>query len=355
MHDRFLRACRREPVDRPPLWIMRQAGRYLPEYRALRARADFLTICRTPELSVEAALQPLRRFPLDAAIVFSDILLPLEAFGVRLAFSPGPRIAEPVRRRADVDRLAARPAGEAVPFVGQTVRLLRRELDGKTPVLGFCGAPLTLAAYLVQGEGKDGFGLLKQLLYADPAAVLALLDKLTAAMADYLRLQIDAGANAVQVFDSWAGVLGAAEYRRVALPFVQRLVQEAKATGVPVIYFINAAPHLVEAAADSGADVLGVCWRSPLDEVAARTGARVALQGNLDPHVLFASPAVVRLEAARVMDRMRGRPGHIMNLGHGILPDTPLAGVEALVEAVHAAGRVQAHGAPGADTRAREA
>jgi uroporphyrinogen decarboxylase len=337
--DRFLRACRREPVDRPPLWIMRQAGRYLPEYRALRERVDFLTLCRTPELSVEAALQPLRRFPLDAAIVFADILLPLEAFGVRLAFVPGPRIAEPVRRRADVDRLVARPAAEAVPFVGQAVRLLRRELDGKTPVIGFCGAPLTLAAYLVQGEGRDGFSALKQLLYADPFAMLALLDKLTTAMADYLRLQIDAGAAAVQVFDSWAGILGVAEYRRVALPSVQRLVRVVKATGVPVIYFINAAPHLVEAAAESGADVLGVCWRAPLDEVARRAGEHVALQGNLDPHVLFASPAVVRLEAARVLDRMHGRPGHVMNLGHGILPDTPIAGVEALVEAVHAASR----------------
>jgi uroporphyrinogen decarboxylase len=335
MSDRFLRACRREPVDRTPLWIMRQAGRYLPEYRELRSRVDFLTLCRTPELVVEATLQPLRRFPLDAAIVFSDIMTPLEAFDCRMTFSPGPKIAEPIRSREQVERLRARPAAEAVPFVGEALRLLRRELDGKTPVIGFCGAPFTLAAYLVQGEGKEGFAAMKHLIFQDPTTAELLLEKLTLAMSDYLRMQIASGAQAVQIFDSWAGILGVAEYRRFALPFVQRLVDSVSDLGAPVIYFANAAPHLLELTSQCGADVLGVCWRTPLDIVAGMVGDDLALQGNLDPHALFARPDDVRRMATDVMDRMAGRRGHIMNLGHGILPETPIAGVEALIAAVH--------------------
>jgi uroporphyrinogen decarboxylase len=336
MTDRFLRACRRQPVDRTPLWLMRQAGRYLPEYRAVRAEVDFLTLCRTPELAVEVSLQPLRRFPLDAAIIFSDILLPLEALGVRMSFNPAPKIAEPVRTRAQVDALAPRPMAEAVPFVGQALTLLRRELEGKTPVIGFCGAPFTLAAYLVQGEGKEGFGALKALIYREPATVEALLETLTAAMVDYLRLQIAAGAQAVQIFDSWAGVLDPSTFERFALRWVRQIVDGVRDLDVPVIYFVNGGPHLLEAAATSGAGVLGVCWRTPLDQAAARVGPHLALQGNLDPHALFAAPAEVARLAMDVLTRMAGRPGHIMNLGHGILPETPIASVHALVEAVAA-------------------
>jgi len=335
MADRFLRACRREPVDRTPIWIMRQAGRYLPEYRALRQRVDFLTLCRTPELAAEATLQPLRRFPLDAAILFSDILLPLQALGVEMAFTPGPTIAEPLRTRAQIDALAPRPAGEAVPFVAEAVRLLRRELDGRTPLIGFCGAPFTLACYLVQGRGKEGFGVAKTMLYREPATLEHLLSTLALAMTDYLTLQIRAGAQAVQIFDSWAGILGLEEYRRFALPYVKAIVDGVRPLGVPVIYFVNDGPHLHEAAASAGADVLGVCWRAPLDDVARRVGPRVALQGNLDPHVLFADPVEVAQQAAAVLARVAGRPGHIMNLGHGILPETPIASVEALIAAVH--------------------
>ncbi len=335
MTDRFLRACRREPVDRTPLWIMRQAGRYLPEYRELRQRVDFLTLCKTPDLAAEATLQPLRRFPFDAAILFSDILLPLEGLGHRVTFSPGPTLAEPIRTRAQVDAIHARPAAESVPFVAQTIRLVRRELRGRTPLIGFCGAPFTLAAYLVQGDATDGFGALKSMLYGDAETLERLLSKLAAAMIDYLRLQIEAGAEAVQIFDSWAGLLGLDEYRRFALPFVRAIVDGVRDGGAPIIYFVNAGPHLLDAAAEAGSDVLGVCWRTPLDVVARRVGNDVALQGNLDPHVLMADPAVVRRRAADVLDRMAGRSGHIMNLGHGILPDTPLASVEALVRAVH--------------------
>ena len=337
MNDRFLRACRREPVDRTPLWIMRQAGRYLPEYRALRQKVDFLTLCKTPELAVEASLQPLRRFPLDASIIFSDILLPLEALGCQMTFSPGPKLAEPVRTRAQVDALVPRPSAECLPFVAEAIRLLRRELDGRTPVIGFCGAPFTLAAYLVQGEGKEGFGAVKTMLYREPATLERLLERLSVQMTDYLGLQIEAGAQAVQIFDSWAGLLGPDEYERFALGPVRAIIDGLRDRGVPIIYFVNGGPHLLELAAGAGADVLGLCWRTPLDAAAARLGPAVALQGNLDPHVLFAEPAVVRRQALDVLARMAGRPGHVMNLGHGILPDTPIASVEALVEAVHAA------------------
>jgi uroporphyrinogen decarboxylase len=335
MNDRFLRACRREPVDRTPLWIMRQAGRYLPEYRALRSQHDFLTVCRTPELAMEVTLQPLRRFPLDAAILFSDILVPVEALGVPMTFSPGPTLAEPIRTRAQVEALTLRPAAEVVPYVAEAVRMLRRELDGRTPLIGFCGAPWTLAAYLVEGRGKEGFSAVKTMLYRDPATLGRLLETLAAGMADYLALQIRAGAQAVQIFDSWAGLLGPAAFRQFSLPFVRHIVDEIRPLGVPIIYFVNAAPHLLEIAAESGADVLGLCWRTPLDEAARRVGPSVALQGNLDPHVLFAGADVVRREATAVLDRVAGRPGHIMNLGHGIMPETPVASVEALVEAVH--------------------
>jgi len=262
-------------------------------------------------------------------------MLPLDAFGIPMTFSPGPKIAEPLRSRAQVDALSARPAAEAVPFVAEAIRLLRRELDGRTPLIGFCGAPFTLAAYLVQGEGKEGFGAVKRLMFHEPATLEVLLEKLAAAMVDYLRLQIEAGVQAVQIFDSWAGILGASEYARFALPFVTRMVEGVRDLGVPIIYFINGAPHLIEAAASGGADVLGVCWRTPLDQVAARVGPEIALQGNLDPHVLFAEAPVIRERVIAVLDRVAGRPGHVMNLGHGILPDTPISSVETMVETVH--------------------
>jgi uroporphyrinogen decarboxylase len=347
VNDRFLKACRREPVDRTPLWIMRQAGRYLPEYRALRQKVDFLTLCKTPELAVEASLQPLRRFPLDASIIFSDILLPLEALGCAMTFNPGPKLATPIRTPDQVEALTPRPSAEAVPFVAEAIRLLRRELDGRTPVIGFCGAPFTLAAYLVQGEGKEGFGAVKTMLYREPATLERLLDRLTLQMTDYLRLQIDAGAQAVQIFDSWAGLLGPVEYERFALGPVRRIIDGLRDRGAPVIYFVNGGPHLIDAAATAGADVLGLCWRTPLEKAAERLGPDVALQGNLDPHVLFADPAEVRRQASGLLARMAGRPGHVMNLGHGILPETPIASVEALIDAVHAAsGRAPEEAAP---------
>ena len=317
---------------------MRQAGRYLPEYRELRQRVDFLTLCKTPELAAEASLQPIRRFGFDASIVFSDILIPVEAIGCPLSFDPGPRLATPIRTREQVNALSAAPMEEVVPYVGQAIAILRRELDGKVPVIGFCGAPFTLAAYMVEGEGRQGFGEVKKLMFREPATLTHLLEKLADGMADYLNFQIRSGAQALQVFDSWAGILSREDYRAFALPAVQRLVRGVKRGDVPLIYFAPAAGHTLADAVATGADVLGVCWRTPLDEARRLTGGRVALQGNLDPHALFAVPAVVRERANAVLDAAGDAPGHIMNLGHGILPETPIASVEALVETVAARG-----------------
>ncbi|MGQ0703123.1 MAG: uroporphyrinogen decarboxylase [Gemmatimonadales bacterium] len=338
MNERFLRACRRVPVDRPPIWLMRQAGRYLPEYRALRERVDFLTLCKTPELAVEASLQPLRRFPLDAAIVFSDILIPVEPMGCALSFNPGPRVDPPIRSLTQVEALRLPDMADAVPFVGEAIALLARELDGKVPVIGFAGAPFTLAAYLVEGQGGNGFETSKALLRSEPETFRLLLDRLANAITDYLAMQIHAGAQAVQLFDSWAGILSPGEYRDLALPAAQRVIQALRPLGVPVIYFaVKAGPFLEEAAA-TGADVLGVCWRTPLAEVRRRLGDRVALQGNLDPHVLLDGPAATRAGTQAVLDSAGRAPGHIMNLGHGILPNTPIVSVAAMVETVLAAG-----------------
>ena len=339
MNDRFLRALRCKPVDRPPLWIMRQAGRYLPEYRALKEKHDFLTLCRTPELAVEASLQPIRRFPLDAAIVFSDILTPLEAMGVPITFDPGPHIAEPLRTRVQIEALHAAPMAEIVPYVGEALRLLRHELADRVPVIGFCGAPFTLAAYLVEGRGKEGFGAVKDLMMREPATLTLLLEKLADAMADYLRFQIRSGAQAVQIFDSWAGILSPADYRHFALPAVQRLVHKLGPSHAPAIYFAPAAGHVLEDSAGSGADALGVCWRTPLAEARRRLGGRFALQGNLDPHALFGTPEQVRARTLAVLEDAGDMPGHVMNLGHGILPETPIASVEALIETVAACER----------------
>ena len=338
MNDRFLRACRREPVDRTPLWIMRQAGRYLPEYRALRERVSFLDLCRTPELAVEASLMPIRRFDLDAAILFSDIFVPVAAMGAPVTFEPGPTFARPIRTRDDVRALHVPKMAKVVPFVGEAVARLARELAGQKPLIGFCGAPFTLAAYLVEGRSGEGFDQIQSLMFREPATLRELLDKLADAMADYLKLQIDSGAQAVQLFDTWAGLLSPDEYRVFALPAVRRILERLGERTVPVIYFALAAPHLVELAASSGADVLGVCWRVPLDEARRRTGGRVALQGNLHPHALLAGPEVTRARALEVLRSAGEEPGHILNLGHGILPATPIESVEALIQVVRERG-----------------
>ena len=332
--DRFLRACRREKVDRPPLWIMRQAGRYLPEYRALREHVTFLELCRTPELAVEASLQPLRRFPLDAAIIFSDILVPLEAAGVAMTFDPGPRIAVPLRERRDVEAWTPPPMAEAAAHVGKAIGMLRREVGDRHAVLGFAGAPWTLAAYWVEGANREGFPRIRAMLHGDAATLDRLLEKLADLVADHLAFQLRSGADAVQIFDTWASLLSPEDYRRVVVPALRRVIDRLPEERGPVIYFAPGAPHLLDDIATLGADVIGLCWRSSLRD-ARRRFPNVALQGNLDPAVLRAAPPHVRLRVREVLEAGAG-PGHIMNLGHGILPDTDIAAVHALVETVHA-------------------
>jgi uroporphyrinogen decarboxylase len=310
---------------------MRQAGRYLPEYRQLRARHDFLTVCRTPQLAAEVTLQPIRRFGFDAAILFSDIMMPLESMGVKLAFNPGPIIDSPIRSRKDVDALIVPEEGAVTPFVGEAVRLLRQQLP--VPLIGFAGAPLTLAAYLVEGKGSKDFARLRAFLYQEPEAASLLLDKLAVTMVRYLRMQVSCGAQAVQLFDSWAGLLDPDTYEKFALPAVQKVLAGVADLGVPRIYFANDAQALLPTLRQVPAEVLGVDWRMPLGEVRRLTDDRFVLQGNLDPALLFAGPEVVTGRVRALLEQTQGQR-HIMNLGHGIMPDTPIQSVQALVDTV---------------------
>jgi uroporphyrinogen decarboxylase len=333
--DRFLRALRGEPVDTTPVWIMRQAGRYLPEYRATRAKAgDFLTLCKTPELACEVTLQPIDRLGVDAAILFSDILIPLDPMGMKLGFpNEGPRL-EPVRDEAGVRALRVPNAEETMPFVMDAVRLIRRALDGKVPLIGFAGAPFTMLTYAVEGQTGKQFAETKKLLYTAPAVAHQLLQKLTDTVADYLAAQIRAGAQVVQLFDSWVGQLAPEDFRAFAAPYVKKLVDTLKPLGAPLIYFANDGGSLLADAARLGADALGVDWRTPLDEARARTGDGVTLQGNLDPCLLFGPVAEIERRADDVLARAGGKR-HVFNLGHGILPGTPPEHAVALVEHVH--------------------
>jgi uroporphyrinogen decarboxylase len=313
---------------------MRQAGRYLPEYREVRERHDFLEVCRTPELATRVTLQPIERFGLDAAILFSDILVPAEALGVDVRFEPGPVIDAPIRTAADVERLHAVDFEERLGYVFDAVRMIRRELAGRAPLIGFAAAPLTLAVYLVEGGGSKSYDSFKSLLYGDPATARRLMEVLADATARYLRAQIEAGAQAIQLFDTWAGLLRPDVYREFDLPFVQTVMQRLEGLGVPRIYFALDGAHLFDEIRGCGADVLGVDWRTPLDVADARLGHAFALQGNLDPGVLLATPAAVRDAARRILESGRGLRGHVFNLGHGISPTTPVENVAALVELV---------------------
>lgn len=336
--DRFLKAIRGEAVDTTPIWIMRQAGRYLPEYRATRAKAgDFLTLCKTPELACEVTLQPIDRIGVDAAILFSDILIPLEPMGVPLAFpDEGPRLS-PVRDEAGIDKLRVPDPDAEFPFVMDAIRLIRRALDGRVPLIGFAGAPFTMLTYVVEGQTGKQFAETKKLLFGNPKAAHKLLQKLADTVAVYLAAQVKAGAQTVQIFDSWVGQLGPEDFRTFAAPYVQQIVDKLKPLGAPIIYFANDGGSLLGDAAKLGADALGVDWRTPLDEARARTGDGVTLQGNLDPCLLFAPIPEIERRTADVLARAGGKR-HIFNLGHGILPGTPPEHAEALVEIVHRLG-----------------
>ncbi len=331
----FMKACRRERAAYTPVWLMRQAGRYQREYRDLRAKVSFLELCRTPELAAEVTLMAVDQLGVDAAIIFADILLIAEPLGVGVSFNKGdgPRIGRPVRSREDVDRLREMDA-DALGYVYDAVRLTRRALKPSVPLIGFCGAPFTLASYLIEGGHSQHFVETKSLMYRDTGAWRALMERLVRASAGYLNGQIAAGAQAVQLFDTWAGVLNERDYREYVLPHVTALI-EAVRPRVPVIYFGVNTATLLSAMKESGCDVLGMDWRVDLAATWAAVGHDVAVQGNLDPAVLLTTPSQIQQRAHAILDSVAGRPGHIFNLGHGILPETPVDHVMALVDAVH--------------------
>jgi uroporphyrinogen decarboxylase len=335
---RLLKALAGEPVDTTPIWIMRQAGRYLPEYRATRQKAgDFLTLCKTPELACEVTVQPVERLGVDAAILFSDILIPIEKMGVPLAFpDEGPRL-QPVRDAAGIAALRVPDPDEEMPYVMEAVRLIRRALDGEVPLIGFAGAPFTLLTYVVEGKTGKQFTDTKRLLFGAPDQAHALLAKLTDTVAAYLAAQVRAGAQVVQLFDSWVGQLAPEDFAVFAAPYVKAVIERVRPLGARVIYFANDGATLLAQAAGLGADALGVDWRLPLDQARRLVGPQLTLQGNLDPAVLFAPPSVIEARARDVLARAGGP--HIFNLGHGIQPPTPPEHAEALVELVHRHGR----------------
>jgi uroporphyrinogen decarboxylase len=334
----FLAACRRQPVPHRPIWIMRQAGRYLPEYRALRAKVDFATLTRRADLAAEVTLQPLERFELDAAIIFSDIMTPLQGMGIALDFEPGPVVRDPIRSDAQVEALPQLLPQRDVPFVLETVRLVRASVPRAAPVIGFAGAPFTLLCYLVCGRPSKEFAAARAFLYAQPDTAQRLLTRLSDAMAAYLAAQAAAGAQALMLFESWAGLLALPEYTRFALPAVRRTLAALRGSGVPLIYYVNQGSALTSALADLDVDVIGVDWRSSLAEVRRTLGNGKAVQGNLDPAALFAPPAELERHASAVLDAAGDAPGHIFNLGHGIWPDTDPDAVARLVDYVHERG-----------------
>jgi uroporphyrinogen decarboxylase len=335
MSDRFLRACRREPVDRTPVWFMRQAGRYMAEYRALRQKHSLLQLCRTPELAVEVTLQPIRAFGFDAAILFSDLLVPLAPMGIPFDFQAGegPVVEKPVRSAADVDALRRFEPREELGMVLEAIRLLRGALS--VPLIGFAGAPFTLASYAIEGGHSSNFAKTKGLMYGEPATWHRFAALLAEIVADYLRAQVEAGAQAVQVFDSWIGALDEGDYREFVLPHVRRIFDGLADLDVPTIHFGTGTAHLLRVQREAGGTVIGVDWRTPLDEGWRLAGDGVAVQGNLDPTLLFAPRERLLSRVDDVLRRAAGRPGHVFNLGHGILPGTPTDAVRAVVDHVH--------------------
>jgi uroporphyrinogen decarboxylase len=353
-NDRFLRALRREPVDATPVWLMRQAGRYLPEYRATRAQAgSFMGLATNPELACEVTLQPLRRFELDAAILFSDILTIPDAMGLGLSFAEGegPRFARPVRTAADIAKLSVPDMGSELRYVMDAVSLIRRELDGSVPLIGFSGSPWTLACYMVEGGGSDNFSKVKSLAFSEPALMHKLLEVVTDSVIAYLSAQRAAGAQALMVFDTWGGVLAPHHYREFSLRYLARIARElqrGEGEGrTPLVLFGKGNAPYLEELADTGAEGVGVDWLVSLEEARRRTGGKVALQGNLDPVTLYASPEAIRGEVKRTLESYGHGPGHVFNLGHGLSPDMDPAHVKVLVDAVHEFSRPLHASTPG--------
>ncbi|MEX0832518.1 MAG: uroporphyrinogen decarboxylase [Actinomycetota bacterium] len=335
MNESFLSACRSEPVGRTPVWYMRQAGRFLPEYRELRERYGILEICRTPELAAEVTLMPVRRMDVDAAVLFSDIMIPVAAMGVDLQIEAGrgPVIERPLSSVSDVERLRAIDPAKDLSFIEKAVQMLVVELD--VPLIGFSGGPFTLASYLIEGGPSRSFARTKSLMFGDPEAWRSLMERLTQAIVASLRSQIDAGASAVQVFDSWVGTLSAADYAEHVLPYSKRVFAGVEHLSVPRIHFAVGASHLLEQMRDAGADVVGVDWRLPIDVARERLGSGVAVQGNLEPAALLGPFEGVEEKTRDILRRAGEAPGHIFNLGHGVLPDTDPDSLHRLTELVH--------------------
>lgn len=335
-NDLFLRACKRKQVERTPIWIMRQAGRYLPEYRAVREKSDFITMCKTPELAAEVTLQPIDLIGVDAAIIFSDILVIPEAMGMKLEMieSKGPKLYDPIRTAADVSKLKQIDTAKDLRYVLDAVSLTKKELNGRVPLIGFAGSPWTLMTYMVEGGGSKSFSEIKKFIYNQPQIAHKLLEKIADGVAEYLSAKIEAGANAVQIFDTWGGILSPNDFEEFSLQYIQRIISQIKRNDEPVIVFAKGVHYKLNKLADCGADVIGLDWTMDIGKVRNKIGEKVALQGNLDPTVLYGNEDKIRKEAVRVLKSFGKNNGHIFNLGHGILPDISPANAKYLVEVV---------------------
>ncbi|GJL79130.1 MAG: uroporphyrinogen decarboxylase [Nitrospinaceae bacterium] len=334
---RFLKACGGEPVDATPVWFMRQAGRYMKAYRDLKEKYTFLEMCKTPELATQVTLQPVNALDIDAAIIFADILLPLEPMGTGLEFvvGDGPSIPRPVRDAKDVEKLLPVNAEEQLGFVGDAIRMVRSEISGKIPLIGFAGAPFTLCSYMVEGGKSRDFTTTKMMMFEAPDLWERLMDKVCTTLIDYLKMQVKAGAQALQIFDSWVGCLSPEDYTRYVLPYTKRVIEGVKDTGVPIINFSTGTSTMLDRVAQAGGDVISFDWRINLDDAWQQVGHDQPIQGNLDPVILFAPLPVIKERVHDIMRRAQGRPGHIFNLGHGILQHTPVDHVKAVCDMVH--------------------
>lgn len=336
-NDLFLRACRREDVERTPVWFMRQAGRYLPEYRVVRKKVDFLTLCKTPELAAQVTIQPVDIIGVDAAIIFSDILVVPEAMGMQLIVEEGkggPRFPAPIRSLQEVNALSVPDPTSKLKFVTDAIRMTKAELHNRVPLIGFAGSPWTLAAYMIEGKGSKDFRYAKEFMYSSPKDMHTLLDKLARSVAGYLNAQIEAGADAIQIFDTWGGLLGKEEFEEFSLRYIAQVLSLLRTNGAPVIMFCKDCGHMLEQIADIAPSVVSIDWKTDIAKARTIVGSRVALQGNLDPVLLFAPPERIERGVRTILEKFGKGNGHIFNLGHGILPATPVENVKVFVNAV---------------------
>lgn len=345
-NDLFLRACRRQPVNRTPVWIMRQAGRYLPEYRAVRAKYDFLTMCKTPEVAAEVTIQPIDILGVDAAILFSDILVIPEAMGMELEMheGKGPIFFNPIRSEDDFNKLIEFDPHDKLKYVLDAVLITKKELNGRVPLIGFSGSPWTLLCYMVEGKGSKDFAVVKKLIYTQPDLAHKILEKLSNVIAEYLSAKIEFGCNAVQIFDTWGGILSQQDFLEFDLPYIQRIIQSLKKQNEPVIVFSKGVHHNLDKIFEAGADVIGLDWTMNIGDVRKYSQSKVALQGNLDPTVLFANEEKIRIEVKQILSSFGYGSGHIFNLGHGILPNVNPENAKALVRIVKEESTIFHHG-----------